>query len=460
VNRSQNLTYQPIRSSLIKFVQQQDYFKNIQNLSRSIAVFLKHKDQEIIKHLLKMTNTTDVVLNSSTMTNFIKACNYCGDVEYGLKLWFTMIQNCIQPTPYIFGCLLDMLVSNNHVIQALIFLQNSAEYSIKPNTVHYSIVLKGCAQKKMLTKALEVYKDMKEKNIFCNCITYNTLINTCIVCNNPTAAAFIVSDMWIRNKLKPDVVTYSTIIKGFCEKKKLRDAMDIFFLMFSHDVEPDAITYNTLLEAYSHEESPTLMDLIFKSMLQRNIAPTPFTLTIMIKYLGKQGQLARALTLAQDLPYRFHFQKDSYVYTALIAACITCNDMPKALEFFIELNKSPYKKIVTARTFRTICFGCLKAKNALAAYAFAYEAADRRLNIDPNLIHNIFIAFKELKYPNHPQFHFISSSLISPTFIKNAISWLQRYNRYPPRFDFTILQKIFIQFHLPSNELYYLFSYL
>ncbi|XP_053992611.1 uncharacterized protein LOC128883841 [Hylaeus volcanicus] len=459
VDRSQNLNYQPVRSSLLKFVQEQDYFKNIQNVSRSIAVFLKYKDQEILKNLLKMTNTSKEVLSISVMANFIKACNYCGHVEYGLKLWFTMIENCIQPTPYIFGCLLDMLVSNNHVIEAFIFLQNSTEYNINPNTVHYSIVLKGCAQKKMLTKALEVYKDMKDKNIFCNNITYNTLINTCIVCNNPTAAACIVSDMWLRNKLKPDVVTYSTIIKGFCEKKKLRDAMNIFFLMLSHDVEPDAITYNTLLEAYSHEESPILMDLIFNCMLQRNVAPSPFTLTIMIKYLGKQGQLARALTLADELPYRFQFQKDSYVYTALIAACITCNDIPKALQFFIELNKSPYKKVVTARTFRTICFGCLKAKNVLAAYVFAYEATDRQLNIDQNLLHDIFIALKGLNHPNHPQFHYISSSLVSPTFLRNAIAWLKRYVPCPPRFNFPTLQKIFSQFRLPSNELHYLFSF-
>ena len=47
------------------------------------------------------------------------------------------------------------------------------------NTVIYSTVLKGFAASKRMDKVFIVYKEMRDKGIPCNTITYNTLLDAC-----------------------------------------------------------------------------------------------------------------------------------------------------------------------------------------------------------------------------------------------------------------------------------------
>jgi pentatricopeptide repeat protein len=59
-----------------------------------------------------------------------------------------------------------------------------------------------------------------------NTITYNSLIDICVRCFNMQRAYQIFTDMFNGHAVvKPDLITYSTMIKGYCKDKNIEGAL-------------------------------------------------------------------------------------------------------------------------------------------------------------------------------------------------------------------------------------------
>jgi pentatricopeptide repeat protein len=52
------------------------------------------------------------------------------------------------------------------------------------------------------------------------------------------------------------------------------------------------------------------------------IQPNSYTLSILIKRFGRQGDLSKAFQLVDQLPRRFGFRANAHVWTCLISACV------------------------------------------------------------------------------------------------------------------------------------------
>ena len=57
-----------------------------------------------------------------------------------------------------------------------------------------------------------------------NNVTFNSLIDCCIRCNSINTAVEIFDEIKL-STTKPDLITYSTMIKGFCREKNIEKAL-------------------------------------------------------------------------------------------------------------------------------------------------------------------------------------------------------------------------------------------
>ena len=58
-------------------------------------------------------------------------------------------------------------------------------------------------------------QEMRNNGIACNTITYNTMLDACAKCGCMEKASMLLEDMR-ETSIDPDIITYSTIIKGYC----------------------------------------------------------------------------------------------------------------------------------------------------------------------------------------------------------------------------------------------------
>ena len=72
-------------------------------------------------------------------------------------------------------------------------------------------------------------------------------MDCCIRCNNLSEAAKIFNEMKASNS-KPDLITYSTLIKGYCKEKNIERALMMLDEMENSGIKADEVLYNSLLD--------------------------------------------------------------------------------------------------------------------------------------------------------------------------------------------------------------------
>ena len=61
--------------------------------------------------------------------------------------------------------------------------------------------------------------------------------------------------------VRPDLITYSTMIKGFCREKNIESALELLNTMQNDKIKADEVLYNSLLDGCCKANQ---LDLAFK----------------------------------------------------------------------------------------------------------------------------------------------------------------------------------------------------
>ncbi|KAI5676966.1 hypothetical protein M9H77_07916 [Catharanthus roseus] len=111
--------------------------------------------------------------------------------------------------------------------------------------------------------------------------------------------------------IKPNVVTYNVLLNGICRRASLhpeerferviREAEKVFDEMRQRGVEPDVRSYSILLHVYSRAHKPALSLEKLKMMKDRGVCPSIATYTSVIKCLCSCGRMEDAENLLDEM---------------------------------------------------------------------------------------------------------------------------------------------------------------
>jgi pentatricopeptide repeat protein len=317
-----------------------------------------------------------LALTAPTYGSMIKAYGQAHDVERLWELWNEMTERGVRPTAITLGCMVDALVKNSAVESAWQLVHKLLEdedLSTLVNTVIYSTVLKGFAMAKQVSKVFEVYAEMRSRGVQCNTISYNTMLDACARCSSMDRVSQILEDMKT-SAVEPDIITYSTIVKGYCQAGDVDRAFQVLEEM-KHDAKfaPDEILYNSLLDGCAKQHRVDEALRLLEDMTSSGTAPSNYTLSILVKLMGRSRRLNQAFSLIEDLCTTHGFRPNIQVYTCLIQACIHNRQVDRSLQLhdtmIEEAGCQPDEKLYTV-----LGRGCLQA-GLLAKAAKVVRAA-------------------------------------------------------------------------------------
>eukprot|EP00929_Paragymnodinium_shiwhaense_P045012 TRINITY_DN23051_c0_g1_i1.p1 TRINITY_DN23051_c0_g1~~TRINITY_DN23051_c0_g1_i1.p1 ORF type:complete len:1058 (+),score=256.41 TRINITY_DN23051_c0_g1_i1:128-3301(+) len=310
-----------------------------------------------------------VNLSAPTYGAMIKAYGQAGDVVRVRELWQEMDERGVKPTSITLGCMTESLVANNCPDEALSLLHTqleSAERRGSINTVIYSTVLKGFATAKRMDKVFAVYKEMRDNNIPCNTITYNTLLDACAKSCSMNRASSLLEDMKA-GCVEPDIITYSTIIKGYCQEGDVERAFHVLEDMKNDGkFQPDEIMYNSILDGCAKQHRVEQALNVLEEMRKAGIAPSNYTLSILVKALGHARRLGQAFHMVDDLSKQNGFRPNVQVYTCLVQACVLNRRLDKALALHDTMVADSGCR-VDDKFYAVLAKGCLQLHQPLKA---------------------------------------------------------------------------------------------
>merc|ERR1719274_412747 len=261
-------------------------------------------------------------LSAPTYGSMIKAYGRARDIERVRELWAEMRRRCVKPTSI--------------------------------------TLLKGFAQARQPERVHAVYEEMLDAGISCNTVSYNTMIDANARTGNMAKAAELFSSM-NAHRVSPDVITYSTLVKGYCQAGDIDMGFQVLREMTqSGKHDPDEILYNSLLDGCAKQHRVDDALNLLEDMHKNHVRPSNFTLSILVKLLGRSRRLNQAFTMVEETCKRFDLQANVHVYTCLIYACFQNRQMGRALELhdnmITEAGVEP-----DARTYAVLARGCLNA---------------------------------------------------------------------------------------------------
>lgn len=131
--------------------------------------------------------------------------------------------------------------------------------------------------------------EMKENpSVAPNTITYNSLIDICVRCFDMPKAKRLFGWMLSGDATaKPDLITYSTIIKGFCKDKNIEEALEALQTMERTGIKADEVLFNSLLDGCCKANELDLAFKVFENMQSLQIKPSNVTYSILVKIYSR-----------------------------------------------------------------------------------------------------------------------------------------------------------------------------
>merc|ERR1719330_2319413 len=240
----------------------------------------------------------------------------------------------MEPNQVVLGCMLDALVVNGEVEQAVQLLAQWKE-RVKPNIIMFSTIIKGFANTQQPGRALEALRELRREGVVANTVVYNAVIDAQARCGSMDTVSQLVRSMQ-EEGVEPDAITFCTIVKGYCVSGELDKAVDVFRDMERSGLVKDSVVYNTLLDGCTRHSRFALADTLLAELERSDVAPSNFTLGILVKMYGRRRQLPKAFEAIDMLTKRYNFIANSQVWTCLVCACVNNNAFGKAREVIRE----------------------------------------------------------------------------------------------------------------------------
>ncbi|KAJ3681716.1 hypothetical protein LUZ60_014289 [Juncus effusus] len=245
------------------------------------------------------------------------------------------------------------------------------------NFASYSSYFKYMGLSRDPIKALKVYDCIKDEDIKQNVSVCNSVLG-CLVRNGRSETALKLFDQMKSNCLKPDLVTYSTLLTG-CSKlkdgyekameilKELKNSnlgMDIviygtllsicasnnliqeaelyFEEMKNEGHRPNLFHYSSLLNVYANDRNYTKADVLIKDMKSQGIPPNKVILTTLLKVYARGGLFEKSKELLSELE-TLGYAKDEIPYAILMDNLAKQDKIWEAQILFNEMNEKGIK---------------------------------------------------------------------------------------------------------------------
>lgn len=201
--------------------------------------------------------------------------------------------------------------------------------------------------------------------------TFHALLRSCARSFNMDKAEAIYNDL-LASGLAPDFTSLSAMVQGLCAVGHIEKGLQYFRDMRRRGFTPDSALFDAILDGCARRSAHALMEGVLADMEELSVRPSNATLVVLVRYLGGQGMLDKALETFEEMSRKHNIEVNAPAYCALIDACLSNGRLSLALETFDRLARDGGQ--ATTRTYEALITGCLRSGELERAVALVDHA--------------------------------------------------------------------------------------
>lgn len=294
----------------------------------------------------------------------VKACTHKEDVAEGKLLHSHIIRSGLEMDPYVGNTLIDMyakcgslddarrvfdgmpshdlvawntmitgFAQNGHGQCSLQFFHQMQHVEMVPNRITYICVLKACSSICALDDGKLIHACIVENSAEANVSIGNSLVDMYAKCMSLENAQRVFDRL-----LERDVITWSTMISGFCEQDHGEEALHLFLQMQHEGLIPTHATFFCALKACAI--IPTLEQgmLIHAQIIENGFELDVSIGNTLIDMYAKCASFRDSYKVFEKLPKR-----DVVTWTSMLANLASHGSGQEALKVFQKMQSEGVK---------------------------------------------------------------------------------------------------------------------
>merc|ERR1719409_1183920 len=248
------------------------------------------KDLTRLESIMQRMRDLKITPSPVTLGILVKTYGQAGDIQKVLQVWDEMEDQRGQANAVTYGCMIDACVKCNRLDKAVEIFKGMRETGKHRNTILYTTLIKGYGLEKDLNSALTLFTEMPRENVPYNTITYNSIIDACVKGGDLATAEALLNEITSpASPLEPDLITFSTLLKGYCHNGELDKALQVAEAIKARGLRCDELVYNTLMDGCVKANDVTAGVGLFEEMVHNGMRPSAITHSILARLYQRAG---------------------------------------------------------------------------------------------------------------------------------------------------------------------------
>jgi len=375
-----------------------------------IDTCVKYNKIDIAEQLYQEMISKGIFPSTITYSIMIKAYGTAYNLDSALSLYNEMKLSNIKRNDVIYGCIINCCVRCSRLDIMNEMYENMQVDNIEPNLIIYNTLVKGFNKMKKFNKAFELYEKMStSKSIQPNIVIYNSILDCCVESKNYEKLFIIYEDIKLKAKTtetfpQPNVITHSTVMKGYCKLGDMEKAKEIYNFIKSGNFQLDEVVYNTMADGFSRIKDSKSAFQMLHDMKDLGIIRSSVIYSILIKMFSNEGKEDEAVKIFEDM-HKDNIKPGLVTYTTLMQMYIRGKKLDKAIEVFQNMKDSGVA--VDHVSYNFIINGCVFNKKLEVAINILIESIRANIKLSDETYNNVleYLLTNKFMKQNERSFH-------------------------------------------------------
>jgi pentatricopeptide repeat protein len=315
-------------------------------------------------------------------------------VEEALCQWHNL-ENSEDADGHLLGGVVEVCLAAGAVDEAFEVARESC-WNVPQSPAGQKTLLRfieAVAERGNLSRAYEAYSNLHANGLEMDLKMYDAMLATAARAADIEKLERIFTDL-MDAEIRPEYVTFSTVVRGYCAAGSLDKAMALFSTMREHGIAPSQALFNALLTCCAQKHMVVLAEQILQDMTDSGVHPSSSTVTTFVRLYGHARDLQKAFWVATELSAKYKIELAGDTYGALIAASLLNNQLDSALGVFEDMPSEGC--VLPARTYGVLITACLRdgdlgtaVELVNSACAFNCDGQQPRARLERNLLEDV-----------------------------------------------------------------------